>query len=68
MTACVCVCISINGINDTMSLYVWKKVLLVYLSDFWLMTFFLGMWEIYTWGDYMFYEEFDDDYEPLDAL
>lgn len=45
----------------------WKKVLLVYLSDFWLMTFFLGMWEIYTWGDYMF-EEFDDDYEPLDAL
>lgn len=45
----------------------WKKVLLVYLSDFWLMTFFLGMWEIYTWGDYML-EEFDDDYEPLDAL
>lgn len=57
-----------NFFNWSQENSVWKKVLLVYLSDFWLMTFFLGMWEIYTWGDYMFYEEFDDDYEPLDAL
>lgn len=31
--------------------FLWKKVLLVYLGDFWLMTLFSGMWDPYLWEE-----------------
>lgn len=48
----------------TVNYFLWKKVLLVYLGDFWLMTLFSGMWDSYLW------EEVSDSDEdgPLNSL
>lgn len=42
----------------------WKKVLLLHCGDFWLMTFFLGMWDPYLWQGF---RDSDDD-EALSVL